>query len=173
MVFTLQTCLLPKRPAQYNAAIKSLYERLSHGGGHTCWSRAASCMFARIGDSERFLEHYSALIKDFATISLLDLHPPKIFQIDGNLGAVAAVIEAIVGYHDDKVHLLKALPKQWKNGYLNGIKVPGGHIINVKWENSKITALDVQIGYEETVVIKYEDKDITVEGKSGQIKNVI
>jgi hypothetical protein len=163
-----------KRPAQYNAAIKSLHERLSHGGGHTGWSRAwVSCMFARIGDSERFLEHYSALIKDFATISLLDLHPPKIFQIDGNLGAVAAVIEAITGYHDGKVHLLKALPKQWKNGYLKGIKVPGGHIINVKWEDSKVTSLSVQIGYEEVVMIKYENKDITVEGKTGQVINVI
>ena len=86
---------------------------------------------------------------------------------------MAAVIEAIVGYHDGKVHLLKSLPKQWKNGYLKGIKVPGGHIINVKWEDSKVTALSVQIGYEEKLTIRCVDKDITVEGKTGEIINVI
>jgi len=163
-----------KRTEQYYAAIKSSHSRLSHGGGHTGWSRAwVSCLFARIGDSDRFYEHYTALIKDFATISLLDLHPPRIFQIDGNLGAVSAVIEAIVGYYDGKVHLIKALPKEWKNGYLNGIKVPGGHKINVKWQDGKVVELSVQIGYKGKVIIKKGDDEITVAGEIGQLINVI
>ncbi|HCS72570.1 MAG TPA: hypothetical protein DIW17_01675 [Clostridiales bacterium] len=163
-----------KRSAQYNAAIKSLESRLSHGGGHTGWSRAwVSCLFARIGDSNRFFEHFTALIKDFATISLLDLHPPGIFQIDGNLGAVSAVIEAIIGYYDGKAHLLRALPEQWKDGYLNGVKLPGGHIVNVEWENKKIRALSVKIGFEEKVVLKYKDEEITIEGKAGEIVCVL
>ena len=164
---------LEKRPAQYNASIKSLESRLSHGGGHTGWSRAwVSCLFARIGDSNRFFEHFSALIKDFATISLLDLHPPGIFQIDGNFGAVSAVIEAIIGYYDGKAHLLGALPEQWQDGYLRGVKLPGGHIVDMEWENKRIRALSVEIGFEEKVLFRYEDEEIAVEGNMGEVINV-
>jgi len=163
-----------KRPAQFKAAVKSLEERLSHGGGHTGWSRAwVACMFARIGDGERFYEHYSALIRDFATVTLLDLHPPGIFQIDGNLGGVAAVIEAIVSYHDDKVHLLKALPREWENGRISGIKVPGGHTVNVEWRQGKVSRLSVQIGYEGKVIIVKEGEEITVTGEKGQVIELV
>jgi alpha-L-fucosidase 2 len=80
------------RPAQYEAAIKSLQCRLSQGGGHTGWSRAwVACLYARIGQGDELWRHLYALLTDFATVSLLDLHPPRIFQIDGNLGAVEAV----------------------------------------------------------------------------------
>lgn len=143
-----------KRPSQYEAAIKSLDYRLANDGGYTGWSRAwTSCMYARIGDKYKFYEHFTSLIKSFATTSLLDLHPPKIFQIDGNFGAVAAVVEAIVSCTDDKVYLLRALPDEWKNGSLKGIKVPGGHKIDVVWANSKVRKLHIVFGYSGSITV--------------------
>ena len=125
---------------QYEAAKKSLDFRLSHGGGHTGWSRAwVSCLYARFGNAEGFREHFQGLVKDFATVSLLDLHPPGIFQIDGNFGAVAAIVESIVSVYDKKIHLLKALPKEWESGSLSGIKVPGGHKLDVHWKDGAVT----------------------------------
>jgi alpha-L-fucosidase 2 len=54
--------------------------RLSHGGGHTGWSRSwTACFMARLGRAEEAWHHLTALISDFATTSLLDLHPPRIF----------------------------------------------------------------------------------------------
>ncbi len=69
--------------------------------------------------------------------------------------------------------MLRALPEQWKDGYLNGVKLPGGHIVNVEWENKKIRALSVKIGFEEKVVLKYKDEEITIEGKAGEIVCVL
>ena len=57
---------------------------------------------------------------------MLNLHPPKVFQIDGNFGAIAAVTEVLVSCYGGKVYLLRALPKQWSNGYRKGNKLPGG-----------------------------------------------
>ena len=159
-----------KRAEQYHAARKSLEFRLSHGGGHTGWSRAwVSCLQARFGNSGEFYEHFIALIRDFATITLLDLHPPKIFQIEGNLGAVAALIESIVSFADDKVYLLRALPKEWGGGSLRGIKIPGGHTVSVWWKGGKITALKIEIGFGGRVAVCHNGGDKVYSGAAGEI----
>lgn len=157
------------RREQYEAAVRSLRCRLSHGGGHTGWSRAwVSCIMARLGDKEGFYEHYTALIKDFATVSLLSLHPPRIFQIDGNLGGSAAVLEALVSCYDDTAHLLNALPDQWKNGHLKGVKIPGGHKLDMAWENGGLTRLSVTLGYEGQARLMWKGKVFTAEGTTGE-----
>ena len=148
-LFTAET-----RSAQYEAARRSLDFRLAHGGGHTGWSRAwVACLESRFGNAEGFYENFIALIRDFATITLLDLHPPRIFQIDGNLGAVMALIEAVVSFTDGKVHLLRSLPKQLNTGRLEGIKVPGGHVIDVAWADGRVTELKVTIGFGEAITV--------------------
>ncbi|MCL1794851.1 MAG: glycoside hydrolase N-terminal domain-containing protein [Oscillospiraceae bacterium] len=164
-LFTSQT-----RAGQYRAGQKSLEFRLSHGGGHTGWSRAwVSCLQARFNNPEGFYEHFIALIRDFATVSLLDLHPPRIFQIDGNLGAVAALVEAIISYTDGKTHLLRSLPKEWGDGHLQGIKVPGGHIVSLWWKNGKAVALKVQIGFGGKLTVFHGGEDKIFSGTPGDI----
>ena len=158
------------RVKQYEAAKKSLEFRLSHGGGHTGWSRAwVACLQARFCDAEGFYEHFTALIRDFATVTLLDLHPPRIFQIDGNLGAVAALIESVISYTDGKVHLLRALPKEWEQGSLRGIKVPGGHTVSVWWKNGRAAALKIQIGFEAGLIVKNSGEEKIFSGIPGEI----
>jgi len=158
------------RPEQYKASIKSLEYRLSQGGGHTGWSRAwVACFYARIGNSELVWEHINELIKSFATDSLLDLHPPRIFQIDGNLGAVAALIESIAQFWAGKLHLLRALPKEWNCGSIRGLKVPGGHTVNIKWSNCKVTEIEVIFGFKEELIIVLEDSsELILKGETGK-----
>ena len=161
------------RPEQYKAGIRSLQYRLSHGGGHTGWSRAwVSCLAARLGNGEEFYQHYTALIRDFATVSLLDLHPPRIFQIDGNLGAVAAGIEAVVSCYDDTAHLLRGLPAEWGTGHLNGVKIPGGHTLSISWENGRLARLSVVMGFAPEAKLEWEGTTFTVQGKPGETVSV-
>jgi alpha-L-fucosidase 2 len=142
------------RPEQYEAAILSLESRLAHGGGHTGWSRAwTACLFARIGRGEEVWKHLYALLTDFATVSMLDLHPPRIFQIDGNLGAVEAIIQSLVQNWGGKTHLLRALPSAWPGGRLSGVKVPGGHTLDLSWQNGRLNRIDVVMGYGGRIVL--------------------
>lgn len=148
------------RPEQYEAARRSLEFRLGQGGGHTGWSRAwTACLQARCGNGEGFYEHFSALVKDFATSSLLDLCG-DIFQIDGNLGAVAAVNEALFGCWNGKTRLLQALPKEWHAyGAVRNVKLMGGHTLSFAWKDGEVTDVQLEKAMEEPVVLIYNGEE--------------
>ena len=116
------------------ACERSLDSRLSHGGGHTGWSRSwVACLMARLGRAADCWQHLTALICDFATESLLDLHPPRIFQIDGNMGGCAAVCEMLLSCEGDRVRLLGALPAAWPSGEFRHFKAPGTLEVSCRW----------------------------------------
>ena len=132
-------------PELWRAAELSLERRLAAGGGHTGWSRAwTACLFARLGRAEDAWQHLNHLITDFATDSLLDLHPPRIFQIDGNLGGAAAVIEMLLQSYRGELHLLPALPAAWPEGSVSGLRARGGVTVAMAWRGGELVEATLQ-----------------------------
>ena len=172
-----------KNRAQYDAAVKSFEFRMANESGYTGWSRAwISNIYARIGNKDGFYNQVEGLLRDFATESLLDIHPDPvspgvgsdIFQIDGNFGMVSAVLEALCGYFDDKVHILHALPDEWKCGRISGVKLPGGHTISFEWKGGKVTKFETVIGFSQSLVAVINGKETLISGKIGEtITNIV
>ena len=132
-------------PELLEAARKTLERRLSFGGGQTGWSRAWMInFFARLQDGNACLHHINELLRQQITPNLLDLHPPHIFQIDGNLGATAGIAEMLIQSHEPGViRLLPALPEEWATGSVEGLKARGNFTVDMRWEDGQLAQASV------------------------------
>lgn len=163
-------------PELAEAAKKTLMRRLKHGGGHTGWSCAWIINFyARLYDGEKAYENFIKLLKGSTYISLLDNHPLKegsVFQIDGNLGACAAIAEMLIQSDSKRIVLLPALPSQWQSGSIRGLCVRGAGEVSIEWVKGKLIKAQLVARHDLMKTVHYQDKQLDIAMKAGESKTL-
>lgn len=111
------------------------------------WSRAWKVgIFARLKDGEKAYEEVKRFLQpaDSNEISYTDggvysnLFCARPLEVDGNFGFTAGIAEMLVQNHLGSVEFLPAIPKEWKDGYVRGLKIRGGQEVEIKWKDGKI-----------------------------------
>jgi alpha-L-fucosidase 2 len=74
--------------------------------------------------------------------NLFSTHPP--FQIDGNYGLMAAILEMVVQSHNGTIRVLPAVPAEWPDGSAQGIRCRGGWSVDLVWEHGQLASMTVR-----------------------------
>ena len=165
-------------PELANACRKTLEIK---GDETTGWSKGWRInLWARLGDGNHAYKMYRELLKYVEPKSddpfysegggtypnLFDACPP--FQIDGNFGGAAAVIEMLVQSSENEIHLLPALPDAWESGSVKGICARGGFEISMEWTQNKLKNLIIFAKADGKTILISGDKREEVVLKKGQ-----
>ena len=150
----------------FDAAKQSLDWRQKNGQGGGGWSAAhALSMRSRLYDGEGAYHCLLSLLKSSMVNSLNN--GSRIYQIDGNFGATSGIAEMLLQSHlkDEDgnyiIHLLPALPSAWPSGEIKGLRARGGFIVDISWNNDKLTSAIIFSEKGLPFSVKYENKQFS------------
>jgi alpha-L-fucosidase 2 len=125
-------------------------------GWATAWRLA---LWTRMGEGERAYAILQGLLGPERTYpNMFDSHPP--FQIDGNFGGAAAILDMLVQSWGGEIHILAALPKAWPEGSLHGVRARGGVELDLDWADGQMKRLRLRGKPDDKIQLRYRGRVI-------------
>jgi alpha-L-fucosidase 2 len=103
---------------------------------------------------------------------LSDVDP---FQIDGNFGFTAGIVEMLLQSHLGEIHLLPALPQAWPAGSVTGLRARRGYEVAISWENGQLSEVRIRnlnTAHSASPVLRYGEKTVTLDLAANETRSL-
>ncbi len=125
-----------KTPGLFEAARRSLERRQLHAAESGGWPAAwRICLEARFGNALECGHLIKSMGKGFGCGMLTK----NTQQIDAIFGLGAGIAEMLLQSQNGVIRLLPAIPADWQEGCLKGMKARGGYTVDLAWKESHLT----------------------------------
>lgn len=131
--------------------------------------------FARLGDGANAHKQLTYLIGQLCFDNLLTYSKPgiagaetNIFVADGNFGGTSAIGEMLLQSHAGAIQLLPALPANWGNGSVQGLRARGNTIVDMRWVEGRLTGATIRPGAGGELVVAYGGRTVKLEVEAGR-----
>ena len=146
------------------------------GAGSTGWSYAWRIpLWARVNDGDYAYQQITGLFQHRTLPNLFDLCGP--FQIDGNFGATAGMVEMLLQSQwtenrDGKslrvISVLPALPKAWPTGSVRGLCTRDGFAVDFSWEDGALKHLVIHSKAGKACLLRSGGRERVLETQAGK-----
>lgn len=120
--------------------------------------------YARLGEGQKaqeiIQETFSKIVRTnmASVMSDGDTMWMGTWELDGNTGMTAAMTELLIQSRDGEVMLLPALPPQWENGHLTGVRLKYCGSAEIYWKNGILEKAVIHSERDGEWKFIYEDK---------------
>ncbi|WP_327398934.1 glycoside hydrolase family 95 protein [Streptomyces sp. NBC_01288] len=133
------------------------------GWEQTEWVEANfTVYYARLLNGDTALKHLTSLIADASEANLMSFSAggvagaaQNIYSFDGNSGGTAGVAEMLLQSDGRDVELLPALPADWPDGSVCGLRARGGLTVDIHWRDGELAVASIRASRAADVRVRY------------------
>jgi alpha-L-fucosidase 2 len=104
--------------------------------------------------------------------NMFDAHPP--FQIDGNFGGAAGIVEMLMQSNDGVIELLPALPPAFEEGSVTGLRARGGYEVSLSWAHGALAGAEIKnISGKAECDVRYNGRVEKMDIPVGSMKRIV
>lgn len=115
-------------------------------------------MAARLHDTEKVITNLNRFAqRRYVYNGLVTSHNPDhaIYNLDAVLSLQRLLADMLVFSQPGRIEFLPACMKEFPNGKLSGVRIHGGHKLDIQWANGKLVAATVYAGKNDQCALVY------------------
>ncbi len=161
-------------PELKEAAVQAIESRMKYRRGKNGAEMAFGLVqkglaAAHIHNIEHAYECVDWLCNSYWSPAFTSYHDPgEIFNVDICGGLPAVVTEMIIQSSSNGVELLPALPEQWPEGEIKGVRTRCGVTVDFEWKGSQPVLATFHAQRDTDFKLKYQDRKWSIELKKDQ-----